>query len=279
MKKKLRQYLRQYWYAGVLAPLLISCGAQSSSSASKSSLILYYSQSGSTQQVAEALSKQLKAPVEGFDVTPSYDGDFEATIARCQEEQANGYTPTLNPLKNTVQAYDTIWLGYPIWFNTYASPVKSFLQTYNLAGKVVIPFCTFGSGGLQNSVADLRQAVPNATILDGFGIRQARLGKLKAELEAFLLQLGSAEGELLPKYTEQQDITAADSSIFNIACGNYPYPIGTPISVGRRVLDDRVEFLFLVESRGAQSTPDTAEVYITMDVNTDMEPEFTQVVR
>ena len=60
--------------------------------------------------------------------------------------------------------YDIIFLGYPIWFGTYALPMKTFIKYNSLAGKTLVPFCTFGSGGLASSLADLAKDQPMATV-------------------------------------------------------------------------------------------------------------------
>ena len=260
---------------------LVSCHG-SQKAAEGGSLVLYYSQNGTTARVAHILADRLGADTLAFDVTPSYGHDYQTTINRCLSEMPDSVWAELLPLHVDVASYDTIWLGYPVWFGTYARPVGSLLRSVKFAGKVVIPFCTFGSGGLESSVADLRRALPDAEVHDGYGIRAARIDAAGTEVVRFLIDNGYIEGErqILPEYTEQQDMTDSDSVIFQQACGSYPMPLGTPVSVGRRVLEDRVELLYrsVMQSRDNQD-PDTALVYVSVPMASDAAPEFTRVVR
>ena len=86
--------------------------------ATPGSLVLFFSQAGSTEKVAQLIAAKTGADIEKFDVATAYDGDFNATIVRCQEEMKNGTVPELAPLTKDVAKYDTIYLGYPIWFGT-----------------------------------------------------------------------------------------------------------------------------------------------------------------
>lgn len=140
-----------------LATMFTSCNTQKV-------LILYYSQTGTTQVVAEELQKQLGADIERIDVAEAYDGDFMATVQRFNEERQSGFVPTLLPLKSNLDRYETIFIGYPVWSGTYAPAVAALLNSANLDGKTVVSFCTFGSGGLNTSTADLVKALPNSTV-------------------------------------------------------------------------------------------------------------------
>ena len=61
--------------------------------------------------------------------------------------------------------YDVIFLGYPIWFGTYAMPIATLVKEQDFAGKTIVPFCTFGSGGLNTSTDALTKALPKAKVV------------------------------------------------------------------------------------------------------------------
>ncbi|MDD5869524.1 MAG: flavodoxin, partial [Succinatimonas sp.] len=67
-------------------------------------------------------------------------------------------------------SYDTIFVGYPIWWDTYAWPVDGFLGVNNLQGKTIYPFCTSGGSSVDGSVASLRANYKDAKIVDGMRI-------------------------------------------------------------------------------------------------------------
>ncbi len=246
------------------------------------SLVLYYSQTGSTEKVAQIIAAKTGADCEKFAVTPAYDGDFNATIARCQEEMKDGSLPELTPLTKDVAKYDTIYLGYPIWFGTYAPPVAALLKNVNLKGKVVVPFCTFGSGGLEASVANLKAALPETQILDGYGVRTARVAKAEAEVACYMVNAGILPGEkvTLPEFSESRRITKAENGIFDAACGDYQMPLGIPVSVCSRSLKDATEYCFLTkENKKVNDKEAKTKIYVIAPNDEKVKPEFTKVVR
>ena len=120
-------------------------------------MVLYYSQTGATRAVAEEIARMTGADIESIDVVQPYDGTYQETILRCNEERANGVLPELAPLKSDLSDYDLIFLGYPIWYGGCAHPVLSLLKNTEVGEKTIVPFCTFGSGGLESSYSDIER--------------------------------------------------------------------------------------------------------------------------
>ena len=160
----------------------VSCGAKKESK----TLVLYYSQGGTTKVVAEAIQQALGADIEEILPVDPYDPDFNATISRGQKEMNEGKFPELEPIKANVKDYDVIFVGFPVWFGTYANPIETLLTTVDFSGKEVVPFCTFGSGGLDTSSKAIAAKLPNATVLPGYGVRAARIDAVPAEVDRFL---------------------------------------------------------------------------------------------
>ena len=238
-------------------------------------LVIYYSQSNTTRTVAQEIQKQLNCDIAEIECVETYTGDFGQTIQRWQKEQQEGTLPEVKPLAKNISDYDVIFLGYPIWGGSYAPPVASLLKTTDFGGKKLVPFCTFGSGGLNTSVAALQQNAQNAQIQDGYGIRQARIANAPAEIEQFLIKGGFKEGELeqLPDFSAQAECTDAEKEIFTEATSGYQFPLGTPASVGSRPVKGGTEYLFNVEGQGGAKS----QIYVLAKENE--KPEFTQVVR
>ena len=218
-------------------------------------LVLYYSQTNNTKSVAEELQKQLGADIESV--------------------EAN------KPLQSNLSKYDVIFLGYPIWSGTYATPIATLIKSNDFAGKTIVPFCTFGSGGLNTSSDALKQALPKATIKPGYGVRAARLASAAKELDRFLKENGYKKGTVkkLPDYSAQQPVTDADKAIFDAACSNYQFPLGTPETVGKRTTDDSTDYKYTVKSRGFDGKEGTTIIYVTVGKQAGAKPEFTEVVR
>ncbi len=261
---------------------MFSCTSQNKNEeAVKKNLVIYYSQTGATKQVAQEFARLLDADTLSFDVQQPYDGTYEETIARCLKEKASNELPKLNNPDIDLTDYDTIFLGYPIWFGTYAPPIAALVKEVDFAGKAIVPFCTFGSGGLNASVKDLKAALPKAEILKGYGIRNARLSKSPAEVKRFLIENGYIEGEVekLPDYSEQRPVTSEEISIFNAACGDYKFPLGTPLTTGKRTTASGTDYRYIVNSKDANGNYTEAIIFVTVSNDPDVAPEFTEVVR
>ena len=258
----------------MMASILTGCTKQKT-------LVLYYSQTGTTQAVAEELQKQLGADIERIEAVVPYDGDFQATIQRCGDERQKGEVPEIKPIQANLADYDVIFIGYPIWFGTYAMPIATLVKENDFAGKTIVPFCSFGSGGLSASIEDMKKALPKADIRPGYGVRQARIEAAPKEIDRFLKENGFKEGDVapLPEYSEQQPVTEEDSLIFDAACSNYQFPLGTPQTVGKRQTEESTDYKFTVKSRGMDGAESTSTIYVTIRNEEGAKPEFTEVVR
>lgn len=247
-------------------------------------LVLYYSQTSNTKGVAQEIANKLGADIEEIVPVELYDGDFQATIERGKKELDEAAYPEIQPLKADVTNYDIIFLGYPIWFGTYAPPVFTWLDQVDLSGKKVVPFCTFGSGGLESSTRDLAEKQPNALILEGYGVRAARLESAPAEIDQFLKANGFLEGDfvILDDFTEQQEVSEAEAAIFEAAVGDYPMMHAQAKTVGSRSIPDGTEYLFVAEDLPREDNPNMpprGEMKVYVTVKGDESPVFTRVVR
>ena len=101
---------------------LVSCTPKKETPKSKV-LVLYYSLTSNTKTVAQEIATRLDADIEEITLVEPYDTAFQATIDRCKADREKGILPEINPLKSNVADYDIIFLGYPIWFGTYAPPL------------------------------------------------------------------------------------------------------------------------------------------------------------
>ena len=244
-------------------------------------LVLYYSETGTTKTVAEELQKQTGADIEAIACEKPYSGNFQETMQRGQREMQSGEYPALKALTKKVSDYDVIFLGYPIWFGTYANPIVTLLKQQDFAGKTVVPFCTFGSGGLNTSSDALVKALPKAKIAPGYGVRTARVAAAAKELDRFLKENGYKKGKAdkLADFSAQQPVTDAEKAIFDAACSSYQFPLGTPSTVGKRETADSKDYKFIVKGRGMDGSESISTIYVTVGKEAGAKPEFTQVVR
>lgn len=268
----------------------VGCGTKEKEEAQKV-LVVYYSQTGNTKAVAEEIATKLGADIEELVAVQPYDGDFEATIGRCMQEREQGITTEILPVKADLSKYDVVFVGYPVWFGTFAPPVAAFLDQVSLSEKKVIPFCTFGSGGLESSMKDLAEKQPNAEILPGYGIRAARMEAMKTEVDQFLKAGGFIEGEYIQpeEFPEQQPVSEEDAAIFDAAVDGYPMLHAQAKTVASRTLPEGTEYLFtavdlprempLMKEEDKSKMPPAGELQVYVLVEEGKTPVLTKVVR
>lgn len=272
------------WMLAIVALVIVAVSCGQKKEAQKKVLVVYYSQTSNTKSVAQEIATRLGADVEEIVPVTPYDGDFQATIARCMEEREQGITTDIKPLATDIANYDVVFIGYPVWFGTFAPPIAAFLDKVDLSGKIVVPFCTFGSGGLDSSVRDLAEKEPNAEILPGYGVRAARLAAMPDEIDQFLKAGGFIEGEYtqLEAFGEQHPVAEEDTAIFNAAVGDYPMIHAQATSVATRAIPGGTEYLFTavdLPREENQEMPPAGEIKVYVTVIEGEAPVFTQVIR
>lgn len=281
--------MKKFLMAITVALSLVGCGNQQKPAAEKcsprhstKSLVLYYSQTHTTEKVAKLLAEAVSADLDSIVPVEPYNGTFEETVERCKNEMERNEKPQLiKSLNVDVAEYDTVYFGYPIWCGVAARPAEAWFWRFDLRGKTVIPFCTFGSGGLETSVAVLRKMAPSVNILDGYGIRSARIDKAEEEINEFLIRSGIKPGtvEELPPFGMKRSLNDEEKAIFDAACGDYIFPLGTPVLVSSRTVKNGTEYCYVTDSKDQDGKPARSEVYVIVSNETGVGPEFTKVVR
>lgn len=260
----------------------VSCGPKKEA---PKALVLYYSQTSNTKAVADEIAAKVGADMEEIVALDPYSGTYQETIERCIQEREKGFIPEIQPVKADLSKYDVIFLGYPIWFGTYAPPVAAFLKDADLTGKKVVPFCTFGSGGLSSSEKDLIAKQPGAEVLPGYGVRAARMAAMPKEVDEFLKRGGFIEGDVpaLEDFPEAHPATEEEAAVFMAAVSTYPMMgDAKPATAASRKIPGGVEYVFTTvpQPRGDNPRmPPPGEVKVYVTVEDGQEPVFTQVVR
>ena len=152
----------------------------------KKVLVVYFSATGTTRQVAKQIAKTADADI--CEIAPakpysSADLDWTNKQSRSSVEMNNPKArPEIKAVQVDVSEYDYIFLGYPIWWDLAPRVVNTFIETTNLAGKTVIPFATSGGSSIGNSVAVLKQLYPNIKWQSGKLLNRVN----KKEIEAWV---------------------------------------------------------------------------------------------
>lgn len=136
-------------------------------------LVVYYSAQNHTKAVAEKIAKNLNADVfeiEPVEVYTSVDLNWTDSNSRVSKEHDNESLRDIKLKKDSVDNwndYDTVLIGYPIWWGIAAWPVDTFVKANDFNGKTVIPFCTSSSSGLGQSGKLLEREANAGTWQDG----------------------------------------------------------------------------------------------------------------
>lgn len=134
-------------------------------------LVAYFSATGNTEGVATAVAERLGADVFAIEAAQPYtevDLNYSDDASRTSVERADGTNPELTQVTPDGWAdYDTVLLGYPIWWGEAAWPLRTFVAGNDFAGKTVVPFCTSGSSGIGGSADGLEELAGSGDWLEG----------------------------------------------------------------------------------------------------------------
>jgi len=133
-------------------------------------LVLYYSRTGHTRTVAKQIHALVGGDLVELQTVQPYPDDYDALVAQNAEEQRSGYMPPLRTVTDRIGDYDVVFIGSPLWNVRLTPPVRSFLSSHDLSGKIIAPFITYIVSGLGRSRRDVEELCPDATVLDGLAI-------------------------------------------------------------------------------------------------------------
>ncbi len=139
----------------------------------KRMLITYFSWSGSTKNLAEEIQRQTNADIYRIEPLVPYTDDYQTLAYEISnKEKEENARPALKDTLSTLNDYDIIFVGCPVWWHDAPMIIHSFLEckNYNFAGKTVIPFCTYATATYE-TLNDIINATPNSEHLSGLGTR------------------------------------------------------------------------------------------------------------
>ena len=137
---------------------------------------------GNTEIVAEFIQKAVGGELFEIDTVKNYPVDYTECTNVAKEEIRQKARPELKKYLPSIDEYDTIFLGYPIWWSVPPMAVSTFLEKYNFGGKKIIPFATHEGSGLGGSVNYIKKIVSNANVANGLAIRGAEAKNSEAEV-------------------------------------------------------------------------------------------------
>ena len=134
-------------------------------------LVAYFSASGNTARLAKDLAKAAEADL--YEIRPavpytSADLNWQNKQSRSSVEMSDHSSrPELADKSADIAAYDTIYVGFPVWWYIAPTIINSFLESYDFSGKKIILFATSGGSGFGKAVQNLKSSAPDAEIIEG----------------------------------------------------------------------------------------------------------------
>ena len=168
----------------LISLLLIVAFITMGASLAEGALVTYFShagenynvgviEEGNTAKLAKVIAEQTGADL--FEIVPvvDYPQSYDECLEVATAEQREGARPEyVGDIENWDQ-YDTVFIGYPIWWGEIPNIVYTFMENHDFAGKTVIPFNTHEGSGQSHSQRDIENALPDATVLQGLAVRGA----------------------------------------------------------------------------------------------------------
>ncbi|HIY19371.1 MAG TPA: NAD(P)H-dependent oxidoreductase [Candidatus Blautia avistercoris] len=121
---------------------------------------------GNVQELAGWVQEETGGDLFSIRVTEPYPSDWDACLDRANQERGENARPKLTEQVENLEDYDIVFLGFPNWWYGAPMAVLSFLEENDLSGKQIYLFCSHGTGGLANSVEDIKGVVPDGKFSD-----------------------------------------------------------------------------------------------------------------
>lgn len=163
-------------------------------------LIVYYSRKGenywngsiknlakgNTEMIAEMIADITGGDLFQVETVKEYPADYYECINEAKKELQNGARPELKKYMDSLDGYDTVYVGYPNWWGTMPMAMFTFLERCDLAGKRIFPFCTNEGSGMGGSERDLKRICKGAVVEKGLSIHGAEAADSRSKVEAWV---------------------------------------------------------------------------------------------
>lgn len=159
-----------------------------------------------TEAAAKMIQSLTGADLYQIHTKRYYRDSFSGTAATAWIEEMLHLRPKLAAQPKDLDNYDVIYVGYPIWWFNAPMAIGSFLESYDLTGKTIVPFCTSADNGIDVSMDYIRKVARNANVLDGYRVHNAD----RKELSDWLSRIGVLQQE--EKKNSEVDIIGQEGS-------------------------------------------------------------------
>lgn len=151
---------------------------------------------GNTEYIAHLIQQQTQGQLFRIETSRPYPLDHDPLVEYADQELKQQARPALKTPLTDLERYDTVFIGYPIWWYKMPMPLYSFLEQYDLAGKRIIPFSTHGGSRFSGSIAEIARLQPHAKVVtDGLTLARNDVAReqTQAQVSRWLQQVYAAE--------------------------------------------------------------------------------------
>ena len=181
---------------------------------------------GNVEFIANTIQEETGGDIFAIETVQTYPGEHQALLDFAAAEMAANARPELSTSISNLSDYDVIFLGYPIWNADLPMPVYTFLDTYDLSGKTVIPFTAHGGSGFAGTINTVASQEPGAEVeRDGFSVSRNSVSAAKSDIVSWVHELG---------YTKTEEQPVPDSTNVLVA---YYSQTGTTERIARQIAE------------------------------------------
>ncbi|MGM9590662.1 MAG: flavodoxin [Faecousia sp.] len=144
---------------------------------------------GNTQYMAYVIQETTGADIFRIEPEIPYTTDHEALVDLAKEEQNNNARPAISGRIENLDHYDTVFIGYPIWWSDMPMILYTFFDEYDFSGKTIIPFSTHGGSSFAGTPETIAQLEPDATVLEGLTISRNHIQDAEQEIVEWVRNL------------------------------------------------------------------------------------------
>lgn len=182
MKKKSVFWMNLLLVFALMAGMALS--AENASAAGKKKiLVVYFSATGTTKSAARKVKKATGGKLYQIKAAERYteaDLDYNNDNCRANKEQKDESSrPEIKGTVKDIQKYDVIFIGYPIWHGKEPMIIRTFLESYQLRGKKIVPFCTSGGSGISGSMKGVKRSAKGAEVGKGKDLTDVSAASVK----------------------------------------------------------------------------------------------------
>lgn len=144
---------------------------------------------GNTESAAIEIQNQVGGDLFAIHTVQTYPVSHRECSAIAEEEMRSDARPELSTHVENMEQYDTVYIGYPIWWYIEPMAIRTFLEEYDFTGKTVIPFCTTLGAGIGESEENIASLASGATVLEGLTLHTGRQD-MSEDISSWLADIG-----------------------------------------------------------------------------------------